>query len=75
MNQEQDTPLPMGRFNVAPFGETGIINNNNLTTVGQGLKKIFNPQIDIPRQFEPNIPMMANKRGANSGVAGSVQNE
>jgi len=62
-----DTMLPMGRFNVAPFGPTGIMNNNDLTTVGQGLKKMFNPQTEMPRKFEVKEMPMANKRGANSG--------
>jgi hypothetical protein len=67
---ENDTPLPMGRFNVAPFGPSGVINNNDLSTVGQGLKKMFKPQTEMPRKFHSNEKFVANKRGANSGIIG-----
>jgi hypothetical protein len=49
--QNEDTILPAGRFNVAPFGPTGVINNNSLDTVGQGLKKVFAQPFETPRQF------------------------
>jgi hypothetical protein len=68
--EEGDTSLPMGRFNVAPFGEIGVINNNDFSAVGQGLKKMFKPQTEMPRQFKANEIFMVNKRGANSGVIG-----
>jgi hypothetical protein len=49
--ENKDTILPAGRFNIAPFGPTGVINNNSLDTIGQGLKKAFSQPIDTPRQF------------------------
>jgi hypothetical protein len=64
---EKEPLLPMGKFNVAPFGPTGIMNNNNLSSIGQGLKKMFNPQMEVPRHFHGREVSVANKRGQNSG--------
>jgi hypothetical protein len=66
--EDGDIALPMGRFNVAPFRETGVINNNDFSAVGQGLKKMFKPQTEMPRQFRANEMFMSNKRSSNSGV-------
>jgi hypothetical protein len=68
MEFNQNSGLPMGKINIVPFGPNGVINSNNTTAIGQGLKKMFNPQIEIPRTFRSqNIPMAGENQssGAN----------
>ena len=67
--QDNDTILPAGRFNVAPFGPTGVINNNSLDTVGQGLKKVFAQPVDAPRQFNAG-PETQPKGGVGQSADG-----
>jgi hypothetical protein len=67
--ENKDTILPAGRFNIAPFGPTGVINNNSLDTIGQGLKKAFSQPIDTPRQFSSG-PENQPKGGAGPSTDG-----
>jgi hypothetical protein len=60
----------MQMLGVKPFGPTGVVNNNNLSSVGQGLKKIFKPQPEYPRMFSSDDggDSPKQKRGSNSGL-------
>lgn len=54
---------------IQPFGPTGIVNGNNLSAVGQGLKKLFKPQMEYSRTFsDEDAPSLSQKRGGNSGL-------
>jgi hypothetical protein len=74
--ENKDTILPAGRFNIAPFGPTGVINNNSLDTIGQGLKKVFAQPFETPRQFTAG-PDTKPKGGvgpsADGGGGGSIE--
>jgi hypothetical protein len=62
--------IMMKMLNIPAFGPTGNINSNNISSIGQGLKKIFNPQPEYPRIFrsDEDMDLGKQKRGSNSGV-------
>lgn len=55
---------------VGQFGPNGVVNGNSLSSIGQGLKKIFKPQPEYPRIFRSDEEgdLGKQKRGSNSGV-------
>lgn len=62
-------------LNLQPFGPTGVVNGNQLSSVGQGLKKLFKPQPEYPRIFtlgDEGVGTGKQKRGSNSGVLPTV---
>lgn len=62
-------------LNLQPFGPTGIVNGNQLSSVGQGLKKLFKPQPEYPRIFtlgDDGAGTGRQKRGGNTGVLPTV---
>jgi hypothetical protein len=69
----QSTMMKM--MGVPSFGPTGNINSNNITSVGQGLKKIFRPQPEYPRIFRSDEggDFGRQKRGGNSGIIGRAK--
>lgn len=58
--------LPIGRLEIAPFGPTGIINNNSFDAVGQGLKKIFSSPVEMPRHFKSGPEVAPQQKTASS---------
>jgi len=62
-------------LNLQPFGPTGVVNGNQLSSVGQGLKKLFKPQPEYPRIFtlgDDGAGTGRQKRGSNTGVLPTV---
>jgi len=67
MNRTPNSVL-MKMMGVDSFATTGVVNNNSLSTVGQGLKKIFNPQVQVPRLFDSEASLPRQKRNTSSGT-------